>query len=130
MRPPISVSDGTKIQIHRVTTAIDCGIVVNPNSVRAQVEGCVGFALSADMYGEISVKNGAVEQSNFHDYRPIRMQEMPPVEVMILPSREAPGGAGEEAISPFAPALANALYAATGRRIRDLPLSRSGFTLA
>jgi isoquinoline 1-oxidoreductase beta subunit len=125
----ISVSNGTGIRIHRVATAIDCGIVVNPNSVRAQVEGCVGFALSAAMYGEISVKNGAVEQSNFHDYRPIRMNEMPPVEVMILPSREAPGGAGEEAVSPFAPALANALWAATGRRIRDLPLARSGFTL-
>jgi isoquinoline 1-oxidoreductase beta subunit len=125
----ISVSDGTRIRIQRVTTAIDCGIVVNPNSVRAQVEGCVGFALSAAMYGDISVKNGGVEQSNFHDYRPIRMHEMPPVEVIILPSREAPGGAGEEAVSPFAPALANALYAATGRRIRDLPLARSGFTL-
>jgi CO/xanthine dehydrogenase Mo-binding subunit len=125
----ISVSNGTMIRIHRVTTAIDCGIVVNPNNVRAQVEGCVGFALSAAMYGEISVKNGAVEQSNFHDYRPIRMHGMPPVEVMILPSRKAPGGAGEEAVSPFAPALANALYAATGRRIRDLPLARSGFTL-
>ena len=97
--------------------------------VDTQVEGCVGFALSAAMYGEISVKNGAVEQSNFHDYRPIRMHEMPPVEVIILPSREAPGGAREEAVSPFAPALANALYAATGRRIRDLPLARSGFTL-
>jgi len=125
----ISVTDGTMIRIHQVTTAIDCGIVVNPDNVRAQIEGCVGFALSAAMYGEISVKNGAVEQSNFHDYRPIRMHEMPPVEVMILPSREAPGGAGEEAVSPFAPALANALYAATGRRIRDLPLARSGFTL-
>lgn len=125
----ISLSAGTTIRIHRVTTAIDCGIVVNPNSVRAQVEGCVGFALSAAMYGEISVKNGAVEQSNFHDYRLVRTHEMPPVEVIILPSREAPGGAGEEAVSPFAPALANALYAATGRRIRELPLIRSGFTL-
>jgi isoquinoline 1-oxidoreductase subunit beta len=126
----ISVNDETRISIHRVTTAIDCGIVINPNSVRAQVEGCVGFALSATMYGEISLKNGAVEQSNFHDYRPVRMHEMPPIEVMILPSREAPGGAGEEAVSPFAPALANALYAATGRRIRDLPLARSGLTLS
>lgn len=126
----LSVLEGAKIRLHRVTAALDCGIVVNPSSVRAQVEGCVAFALSAAMYGEITVKGGAVEQSNFHDYRAIRIHEMPPVDVILLPSRDAPGGAGEEAVSPFAPALANAVFAATGRRIRDLPLARAGFTLA
>jgi isoquinoline 1-oxidoreductase beta subunit len=126
----LSVTGNRAIHLHRVSTVVECGIAVNPNSVRAQVEGSIGFALSAAMYGEITVRNGAVEQSNFHDYRPIRMSEMPPVEIVVLPSREQPGGVGEEAVGPFAPALANALFAATGERIRDLPLARAGFTLA
>jgi len=126
----LSVADRQSIRLHRVTTAVDCGVVVNPNSVRAQVEGGVGFALSAAMYGEITVREGAVEQSNFHDYRLVRMPEMPPVDIVLIPSREPPGGIGEEAVGPFAPALVNALFAATGRRIRDLPLARAGFTLA
>jgi len=126
----ISVGERDAILIHRVTTVIDCGIAVNPDSIRAQIEGSVAFALSATMYGEITVDNGAVTQSNFDTYRPIRLTEMPPVEVIIMNSTEAPGGVGEEAVGPFAPALVNALFAATGRRIRDLPLSRAGYTLA
>jgi isoquinoline 1-oxidoreductase beta subunit len=82
------------------------------------------------MYGEITVRNGAVEQSNFHDYRLIRLPEMPLIDITLLASRDPPGGVGEEAVGPLAPALANALFAATGRRIRDLPLARAGFTLA
>ena len=126
----LSVTGNRAIHLHRVSTVVECGIAVNPNSVRAQVEGSIGFALSAAMYGEITVRNGAVEQSNFHDYRPIRLSEMPPVEIVVLPSREPPGGVGEEAVGPFAPALVNALFAATGEPIRDLPLARAGFTLA
>jgi isoquinoline 1-oxidoreductase beta subunit len=126
----VSVKDGTAIKIHQVTTALDCGIAINPDSVRAQIEGSVGFALSATMYGEITVENGAVIQSNFDTYRPIRLPEMPPVDVMILNSAEAPGGVGEEAVGPFAPALVNALFAATGRRIRELPLAKAGYLLA
>ena len=126
----VSVKDGTAIKIHQVTTALDCGIAINPNSVRAQIEGSVGFALSATMYGEITVENGAVTQSNFDAYRPIRLPEMPPVDVIILNSAEAPGGVGEEAVGPFAPALVNALFAATGRRIRELPLAKAGYLLA
>jgi isoquinoline 1-oxidoreductase beta subunit len=126
----LSVDDNHAIHLHRVSSAVDCGIAVNPNSVRAQVEGSIGFALSAAMYGEITVQDGAVQQSNFHDYRLIRLPEMPSVEIVVLPSREPPGGVGEEAVGPFAPALMNALFAATGRRIRDLPLARAGFTLA
>jgi isoquinoline 1-oxidoreductase beta subunit len=125
----LTVSGNRMIQLQRVSTAVDCGVAVNPNSVRAQIEGSIGWALSAAMYGEITVRNGAVEQSNFHDYRPVRLPEMPPVEIIVLPSRESPGGVGEEAVGPFAPALVNALFAATGQRIRDLPLARAGFKL-
>jgi isoquinoline 1-oxidoreductase beta subunit len=126
----LSVTGNRTIHLHRVSTAVDCGVAVNPNSVRAQIEGSVGWALSAAMYGEITVRNGAVEQSNFHDYRPIHLPEMPPVDIIVLQSREPPGGVGEEAVGPFAPALVNALFAATGQRIRDLPLARAGFNLA
>jgi isoquinoline 1-oxidoreductase beta subunit len=126
----LSVADNRMIHLHRVTTAVECGIAVNPNSVRAQVEGSIGFALSAAMYGEITIRDGAVEQSNFHDYRLIRLPEMPSVDIVVLQSRQPPGGVGEEAVGPFAPALLNALFAATGQRIRDLPLVRAGFTLA
>jgi isoquinoline 1-oxidoreductase subunit beta len=126
----LTVTDNREIHLHRVSTAMECGIAVNPNSVRAQIEGSIGFALSAAMYGEITVRNGAVEQANFHDYRLIRLPEMPPVDIVVLQSREPPGGVGEEAVGPFAPALVNAIFAATGQRIRDLPLARSGFKLA
>ena len=126
----LTVTGNRAIHLHRVSTAVDCGIAVNPNSVRAQIEGSIGFALSAAMYGEITVRNGAVEQSNFHDYPPIRLSEMPSVDIVVLQSREPPGGVGEEAVGPFAPALVNALFAATGQRIRDLPLARAGFKLA
>ena len=126
----LSVADRTRIHIHRVTSAVDCGVAVNPNSVRAQIEGGVAFALSAAMYGEITLRDGAVEQSNFNDYPIIRLAEMPVTDIVLLESHEAPGGVGEEAVGPLAPALANALFAATGRRIRELPLARAGFTLS
>jgi isoquinoline 1-oxidoreductase beta subunit len=126
----LSVDDNRTIRLNRVTTAVECGIAVNPDSVRAQVEGSIGFALSAAMYGEITVRDGAVAQSNFHNYRLIRLSEMPSVDIVVLQSQQPPGGIGEEAVGPFAPALLNALFAATGQRIRDLPLARAGFTLA
>ena len=125
----LSISGGRAIRLHRIVAAMDCGVVVNPNSVRAQVEGAVAFGLSAAMYGEITVKDGAVEQSNFNDYPPVRLPELPPVETELLPSEEPPGGVGEEAVGPLAPALVNAIFAATGKRIRTLPLSRAGFAL-
>lgn len=124
----LSVDDG-KVKLHRVTTTVDCGTVVNPNSVRAQVEGGIAFALSAAFYGEITLRKGAVEQANFNDYRLIALADMPPVRVILLGSQAAPGGIGEEAVGPLAPALANALYAATGKRVRALPLSKAGFSL-
>jgi isoquinoline 1-oxidoreductase beta subunit len=91
--------------------------------VRSQVEGSVGFALSAALHGAITLKDGIVEQSNFHDYTPIRINEMPRVEVHIMPSAEKPTGIGEPAVPPLAPAVANAIAAATGKRVRRLPIS-------
>lgn len=125
----LSAGDGGKVKLHRITCAIDCGTTVNPKNVRSQAEGGIVYALSAAFYGEISLKDGAVEQSNFHDYRLIGLADMPPVDVLVIDSSEAPGGAGEETVGPLAPAVTNALFAATGKRVTTLPLSRSGFTL-
>jgi isoquinoline 1-oxidoreductase beta subunit len=126
----LSLADEHKVKLHRITTVVDCGVAVNPRNIRAQMEGGIVFGLSAAFYGEITIKDGAVEQSNFHDYRLIHMADMPKIDVTILESGEKPGGVGEEAVGPIAPAVVNALFAATGRRIRELPLSKAGFTLA
>lgn len=112
----------TGIRVHRVVCAIDCGLAVNPDGVRAQMEGGIIFGLTAALYGEITIEKGRVQQSNFHDYRVLRMNETPRIEVYIVSSNEKMGGAGEPGVVPVAPALANALFAATGRRFRDLPL--------
>jgi isoquinoline 1-oxidoreductase beta subunit len=113
--------DGT-FKVARVVCAVDCGVAVNPDVIKAQMEGGIGFALSAALYGEITLKDGRVEQSNFHDYRPLRIDEMPQVDVFIVPSGEKPTGVGEPGVPPVAPAVANALFAATGQRLRNLPL--------
>jgi isoquinoline 1-oxidoreductase beta subunit len=114
--------DAGKIRVHRVVCAIDCGTAVNPAGVAAQLESAVVFGLSAALYGEITFREGRVQQSNFHDYRPLRLFEMPVVEVHIVPSTERPSGVGEPGVPPIAPAVANALFAATGKRLRRLPL--------
>ena len=101
--------------------AVDCGRTVNPDIVRRQMESAIVFGLSAALYGKITLKDGKVEQSNFHDYPVLRMDEMPEVDVHILASSEAPGGVGEPGLPPLAPAVANAVFAATGRRLRKLP---------
>lgn len=118
----VTVAKDGSFKIDRVVCAVDCGIVVNPDNVRAQVEGAVGFALSAALHGAITLKDGVVEQSNFHDYAPIRINEMPKVEVHIVNSSEKPSGIGEPGVPPLAPAVANAITAATGKRIRHLPI--------
>lgn len=123
----VTVKDDGSYRVDRVVCAVDCGIAINPDIVRAQVEGSVGFALSAAMYGAITLTEGKVDQSNFHDYQPIRIAEMPRVEVHILPSGGNPTGIGEPAVPPLAPALANALAAATGKRVRKLPISIEAF---
>jgi isoquinoline 1-oxidoreductase subunit beta len=114
--------DGT-FSVDRVVCAVDCGVAVNPDVVRAQMEGGIGFGLSAALHGAITLKDGAVEQSNFHDYPPLRINEMPRTEVHIVPSTEKPTGVGEPATPVIAPAVANALAAATGKRVRVLPLT-------
>lgn len=114
--------DAGKIRVHRVVCAIDCGLAVNPDGVRAQMESGIVFGLTAALYGEITLENGRVQQSNFNDYRMLRINEMPLIEVYIVPGTEKMGGAGEPGVPPIAPALANALFAATGKRIRRLPL--------
>jgi isoquinoline 1-oxidoreductase beta subunit len=118
----VAVDKDGALQVKRVVCAIDCGSVVNPDTVKAQLESAVAFALTAALKGPISLKSGRIEQSNFHDYPLLRIDEMPRVEVHILPSREAPGGVGEPGVPPLAPAVANAVFAATGNRIRRLPI--------
>jgi isoquinoline 1-oxidoreductase beta subunit len=119
----VSVDKKGGIKVHRLVCAVDCGRVVNPDTIAAQMESAVAFGLSAVLHGKITFKNGRVEQSNFHDYPILRMNEMPRVEVHILPSGEPPGGVGEPGVPPVAPAVANAIFAATGVRLRALPIT-------
>jgi isoquinoline 1-oxidoreductase beta subunit len=114
-------SDGTP-RVHRVVGAVDCGQVVNPAIIKAQIQGAVVFALSAAVYGEITFHNGQVQQSNFNDYPVVRMEQCPEIEVHIVPSSEPHGGIGEPGVPPLAPAVCNAIFAATGQRIRRLPI--------
>ncbi|SKB87510.1 xanthine dehydrogenase family protein molybdopterin-binding subunit [Dyadobacter psychrophilus] len=117
----LSVED-KQITVHKVVCAIDCGLAVNPDGVRAQMEGGIVYGLTAALFGEITIKDGEVQQSNFHDYRVMRMNEMPVIEVHIAESAERMGGAGEPGVAPIAAALANALFAAVGKRVRQLPI--------
>jgi isoquinoline 1-oxidoreductase beta subunit len=118
----VSITSEGKVRVHRVVCAIDCGPVVNPDSVQAQMEGGIVFGLSAALYGEITFERGRVRQRNFHDYPVLRMNEMPVVETHIVPSTQAMGGVGETGVPPIAPAVANAIFSITGRRIRRLPI--------
>jgi isoquinoline 1-oxidoreductase beta subunit len=114
--------EGASLKVDRIVAAVDCGIAVNPDVVAAQVEGAVGFTLYTALRGRITLDKGVVEQTNFDTYEPTRMSEMPKVEVHILRSNEAPTGIGEPGVPPLAPAIANAVFAATGKRLRSLPL--------
>ncbi|RST53840.1 xanthine dehydrogenase family protein molybdopterin-binding subunit [Variovorax sp. MHTC-1] len=118
----VTVDPSGDIAVDRVVCAVDCGMVINPDTVKAQVDGGIQFGVSAALWGEITIKAGRVEQSNFHDYRLLRLSEAPEVEVHILPSREAPGGIGEPGTSVVLAAIANAVSDATGQRVRSLPL--------
>lgn len=117
----ISIENGA-IRVHRVTCAIDCGIAVNPAGIAAQMESGVVFGLSAALFGRIGFKDGRVQESNYHDYRVLRMNQMPQIDVHIVPSTDKPGGIGEVGVPPIAAALANAVFALTGQRQRELPL--------
>lgn len=120
----ISVDEG-QLRVHRVVCAIDCGLAVNPEGVKAQMESGIIFGLTALLYGEITLDKGRVKQRNFHDYKMLRMHEAPKIEVYIADSNEKMGGAGEPGTPPVAPAVANAIFAATGKRIRQLPMQSS-----
>jgi isoquinoline 1-oxidoreductase beta subunit len=121
----VEVTGTGDIGVRRVVCAVDCGTIINPDTVTAQVEGGIVFGISGALWGEITLKNGRVEQSNFHDYRVLRMNETPAIEVHLVRNLEAPGGMGEPATAAIAPALANAVFAATGKRIRQLPLQKA-----
>ena len=118
----VAVSGDGEVRIPRVVCAVDCGVVVNPDTVKAQIEGGVIFGLSAALFGEITIRDGRVKQSNFNDYRVLRINEAPIVEVHLIKSSEAPGGIGEVGTVGAAPALTNAIFAATGIRVRRLPV--------
>jgi isoquinoline 1-oxidoreductase beta subunit len=118
----VAVSKDGEVLIQRVVCAVDCGIIVNPDTVKAQIEGGIILGLTAALFGEITLKNGRVEQSNFNDYRALRINEAPTIEVHLVISAEAPGGIGEPGTVGIAPAVANAIFAATGKRIRKLPV--------
>jgi isoquinoline 1-oxidoreductase subunit beta len=117
-----SVSPQGKVKIHRMVLALDCGHVVNPGQVAAQVEGSVAYGLSATLYGECRVQDGRMTSLNFDTYELLRLAEMPKVETVIVPSHDFWGGVGEPTICVVAPAVLNAIYAATGKPVRSLPL--------
>jgi isoquinoline 1-oxidoreductase beta subunit len=119
----VSVTADGQIQVQRVVCAVDCGLVVNPDGVIAQMEGGIIFGLSAALHGEITIENGRVQQSNFHDYPVVRMNEAPQIDVYIVPTDDSsPSGVGEMAVPPIAPALLNAIFNATGQRVRKIPV--------
>ncbi|BAN48923.1 xanthine dehydrogenase family protein molybdopterin-binding subunit [Metapseudomonas resinovorans] len=120
----VTVKADGSYKVDRVVCAVDCGLAVNPDVIRAQMEGGIGYGLAAALHGAITLKDGVVEQSNFHDFQVLRMNEMPVVEVHIVPSAQAPTGVGEPGVPPIAPAVANALHAAVGQRLYKLPLPR------
>ncbi|MNQ59479.1 Isoquinoline 1-oxidoreductase subunit beta [compost metagenome] len=120
----VTVKADGSFKVDRVVCAVDCGLAINPDVIRAQMEGGIGYGLAAALHGAITLKDGVVEQSNFHDFQVLRINEMPAVEVHIVPSEAAPTGVGEPGVPPIAPAVANALHAALGQRIYKLPLPR------
>jgi isoquinoline 1-oxidoreductase beta subunit len=120
----VSVAQDGTVKVHRVVCAVDCGPVVNPSIVDAQMESGIVYGLTAALYGEITIAGGRVVQSNFHDYPMLQVAEMPKVEVYIVPSTDAQGGVGEPGTPPIAPAVCNAIFAATGKRIRKLPIGK------
>src|SRR5262249_31914892 len=121
----VSVGADGVVRVHRVVAAVDCGLVVNPTIAEAQVEGAIVQGLTATLKSEITFANGRVRQQNFNDYPLLRLPEMPAVEVYFVPSSENPSGLGEAALPPIAPAVANAIFAATGKRVRRLPIRPS-----
>ena len=124
----VSLDNNGLVKVHKVTVAIDCGLAVNPDGVKAQMESCINFGLSAALYGAITYKNGVVQEKNFNRYRLLRLNESPAeIDVHIVDSGEKMGGIGEPGMPPIAPAVANAIFAASGKRIRQLPFGKVNF---
>jgi isoquinoline 1-oxidoreductase beta subunit len=119
----VEVAQNGDVHVKRVTCAVDCGVAINPNTIEAQVQSAIAYGLSAALFDEITLKDGRVEQSNFHDYRALYMNEMPSIDVHIVKSNEPPGGIGEPGTSALVPAVFNAVYAATGVRLRKPPIA-------
>jgi isoquinoline 1-oxidoreductase beta subunit len=124
----VSVDNG-KIRVHRVVAAVDCGMVVNPDGIQQQLEGAIVYGLSAALHGAITLQDGRVMQSNFNDYPPLRYSEMPLVEVHIVASDQPPSGIGEPGTPPIAPAVANAVFRLTGKRLRRMPFDQESFAV-
>ena len=118
----VEVSKDGAVRVRRVVCAVDCGTAVNPDIIKAQIQGAVMFGVTAALYGEITIKDGRVEQTNFDTYQILRIDEAPDVEVHIVESSEWPGGMGEAGTSAIVPAVTNAVFAATGKRLRKLPI--------
>jgi CO/xanthine dehydrogenase Mo-binding subunit len=112
-----------RLHVHKITCVIDCGQTVNPRIVESQLESGIIYGLTAALWGDITVQRGQVRQRNFNDYRMLRINEMPLLDVHIIPSDAKPGGIGETGVPPVAPALCNAIFAATGKRLRSLPIA-------
>jgi isoquinoline 1-oxidoreductase beta subunit len=125
----VSVSEARLLRVHRVVCVVDCGEVVHPDIVIAQMESGIVFGLTAALFGDITLRAGRVEQSNYHDYRMLRLAEAPAIETYVIESGAEHGGVGECATPPIAPAIANAIFAASGTRVRSLPISAAGFTV-
>lgn len=123
MLADVAVSTDGVVRVRRIVTAVDCGLTVNPDTIAAQIEGGALYGLTAALYGAITFKEGRVEQSNFDNYLPLRIDEAPHIETHLIQSMEAPGGIGEAATSAVFPAVTNAIFAATGKRIRTLPIN-------
>jgi isoquinoline 1-oxidoreductase beta subunit len=117
-------ADGT-VKVTRVVSAVDCGRIVNPDTVKAEIEGGIIFGITAALYGDITIENGRVVQANFDTYKPLRIDEAPAIEVYLVDSADAPGGIGEPGTATVAPAVTNAIFAATGKRLRKLPIDTS-----
>ena len=126
----VTITKREGVHVDRVVCAFDCGTLINPDTVRAQAESAVVWAASAALYGEITVKEGRTVQSNFHDYRVLRMADAPIVEVHLIRSTEAPTGVGEPAVPPLAAAIANAIFGATGQRLRRMPFRLADLNVA
>jgi len=118
------------LRVHRVDCAVDCGLAINPDTIVAQMESGIAYGLTAALYGEITLKAGRVEQANFDSYRMLQLAQMPTINVSILEGDDKPGGIGEPGTPPIGPAVANAIFAATGRRLRSLPIVKHGLDVA